>query len=205
MKNALYVLLGVMAGFVLAGVLVFVSRAPQGEPIVLQAAPTKAPLAVQVIGAVPRPGLYEFAKGARVQDGIDAAGGLLAEANADTLNLAALLEDGQQLIVPYKDGRAVTSAGGAVDLPSSSSDQATATDTPTDNPGAGLLNLSTATQQELEALPGIGPTLASKIIEYRDQNGIYAVEDLLNMPEFVKADGQPAAVYDEIKDLVTVY
>jgi competence protein ComEA len=202
MKNALYVLLGVMAGFVLAGVLVFVSRAPQGEPILLQAAPTKAPLVVHVIGAVPRPGLYELAEGARVQDGIDAAGGLLAEASVDTLNLAALLEDGQQLIVQYKDGRVVTSANDAVDLPTS---DPSATDTSTDNSGAGLLNLNTATQEELEALPGIGPTLAGKIIEYRDQNGFYAVEDLLNMPEFLNADGQPSTVYEEIYSLVTVY
>ena len=80
MKNALYVLLGVMAGFVLAGVLVFVSRAPAGNAITLQPAPTDAPIAVHVIGAVPRPGLYEFPEGTRIQDAIDAAGGLLAEA-----------------------------------------------------------------------------------------------------------------------------
>ncbi len=202
MKNVLYVLLGVMAGFVLAGVLVFISRPPQGEPILLQPAPTKAPLAVHILGAVPRPGLYELAEGARVQDGIDAAGGLLAEASVDTLNLAALLKDGQQLIVPYKDGREVTAGSDAVELPSSDSP---ATDTPTDDSGVGLLNLNAATQEELESLPGIGPTLAGKIIEYRDQNGFYLVEDLLNMPEFINADGQPSAVYEEIYSLVTVY
>src|SRR3972149_6409991 len=103
MKNALYVLLGVMAGFVLAGVLVFVSRAPAGESIVLRPAPTSAPIAVHVVGAVPRPGLYSFLEGARVQDAIDASGGLLTDANADGLNLAALLEDGQQLVIPYKE------------------------------------------------------------------------------------------------------
>ena len=159
---------------------------------------------MHVIGAVPRPGLYELAEGARVQDGIDAAGGLLAEASVDTLNLAALLEDGQQLIVQYKDGRVVSSANDAVELPTS---DPSATDTPTDNSGAGLLNLNTATQTELEALPGIGPTLAGKIIEYRDQIGgvFYAVEELLNMPEFINADGQPSAVYEEIYNLVTVY
>ena len=114
MKNALYVLLGVLAGFVLAGVFVFVSRAPEGEPIVLQPAPTEAPIAVHVIGGVPRPGLYEFAEGARVQDAIDAAGGSLASANVDWLNLAALLEDGQQLDIPYKDGGAPTEPPAAV-------------------------------------------------------------------------------------------
>ena len=121
MKNALYVLLGVMAGFVLAGVLVFVSRAPEGEPIILEPAPTKSPIAVHVIGAVPRPGLYEFAEGSRLQDAIDAAGGLLASANVDALNLAALLEDGQQLSIPYKEGAAPTEPpAGSVELPSSS-------------------------------------------------------------------------------------
>ena len=119
MRNALYVLLGVMAGFVLAGLLIYVARAPAGETITLQPAPTEAPIAVHVIGAVPRPGLYEFAEGARVQDAIDAAGGLLASANPNGLNLAALLEDGQQLDVPYGDGQAPESGENTFDLPAS--------------------------------------------------------------------------------------
>jgi competence protein ComEA len=194
MKNALYVLLGVMAGFVLAGALIFVSRAPTGEPIVLQAAPTKAPLAVHVIGAVPRPGLYEFAKGARVQNAIDAAGGMLTDANVTALNLAALLEDGQQLVIPYKDGSgpATSSDGSALDLPSS------ATEAPTDNLNADLLNINSATLEEFEALPGIGPTLAQRILDYRDQNGFSAIEDLMN----VSGIGQ--SIFDQIKDLITV-
>jgi competence protein ComEA len=201
MKNVLYILVGVLAGFVLAGVLVFVSRAPAGEPIMLQPAPTKAPIAVHVVGAVPRPGLYELAEGARVQDAIDAAGGLLAEANVDTLNLASLLEDGQQLVIPYQDGREVTKAGDVVDLPSSEGNDSVATSEPTGstNTNAELLNLNTATLEELEALPGIGPTLAQRIIDYRDQNGFYVVEDLLN----VSGIGQ--STFDQIKDLVTVY
>ncbi|MBK7451726.1 MAG: SLBB domain-containing protein [Anaerolineales bacterium] len=104
MKNVIYTLVGVMAGFALAGMLLFVSRAPAGEPIVLQPAPTKEPIAVHIIGAVPRSGLYEFVEGSRVQDAIDAAGGLLTSANVDSVNLAALLEDGQQLDIPYKAG-----------------------------------------------------------------------------------------------------
>jgi competence protein ComEA len=201
MKNVLYVLLGVMAGFVLAGVLVYVSRAPSGESIILQPAPTKAPLAVHVVGAVPRPGLYELAEGSRVRDAIDAAGGLLAEAGAETLNLAALLQDGQQLVVPYADGRAVTTADETVDLPSSEPEippEALEPAVPED-PNLELLNLNTATLEELEALPGIGPTLAQRIIDYRDQNGFFAVEDLLNVP------GIGQSTFDQIKDLVTVF
>jgi competence protein ComEA len=210
MKNVLYVLLGVMAGFVLAGVLVFVSRAPAGEPIMLQPAPTKAPLAVHVIGAVPRPGLYEFAEGVRVQDAIDAAGGLLAEANVDALNLAALLEDGQQLVIPYQDGREISSEGDTVDLPSSESDvpspdgsssdpSSSETGSSADIPNVELVNINTATLEELNALPSIGPTTAQKIIDYRTENGDFStIEDIMNV------SGIGPATFEDIKDLITV-
>jgi competence protein ComEA len=193
MKNAFYILLGVMAGFVLAGVLVFVSRAPAGEPIMLQPAPTKAPVAVHVVGAVPRPGLYEFAKGARVQDAIDAAGGLLAEANVNALNLAALLEDGQQLVIPYLDGSEVSAESSSADLPTS------ATEAPVDTTGVELVNINTAALEELNALPGIGPTTAQKIINYRDANGAFStIEDIMNV------SGIGPATFEEIKDLITI-
>jgi competence protein ComEA len=193
MKNALYVLLGVMAGFILAGVLVFVSRAPAGEPIVLRPAPTAVPISVQVIGAVPRPGLYKFPKGARVQDAIDAAGGMLAGANIDSLNLAALLEDGQQLSIPYQAGSAPTDSSLTVDLPTS------ATQTPT-NSGSNqnLVNINTATLEELDALPGIGLTTAQKIIDYRTVNGPFAtIEDIMNV------SGIGPATFDDLKNLIT--
>ena len=196
MKNVLYVLLGVMAGFVLAGVLVFVSRAPSGEPITLEPAPTKAPIAVHVIGAVPRPGLYNFPEGARVQDAIDAAGGALADANLDALNLAAPLEDGKQLEIPYKSGSEPTNNTSTFDLPSS------ATETPvSNNSGDGsqeLVNINTASLEELDALPGIGPTTAQKIIDYREQNGPFsAIEDIMNV------SGIGPATFEDIQNLIT--
>jgi competence protein ComEA len=191
MKNALYVLLGVMAGFVLAGVLVLVSRAPAGNPITLQAAPTDAPIAIHVIGAVPRPGLYEFPKGARVQNAIDAAGGLLVGANTDVLNLAALLEDGQQLDIPFAAG--VQEAPLAIELPSS------VTPTAVVNPNIDLININTATLEEFDSLPGIGPTTAKKIVDYRDANGPFAaIEDIMNV------SGIGPATFEDIKGLITV-
>jgi competence protein ComEA len=192
MKNALYVLLGAMAGFVLAGVLVFVSRAPAGEPIVLLPAPTKAPVVVHVIGAVPRPGLYEFAEGARVQDAINAAGGLLTEANVDTINLALLLVDGQQLDVPYKDGFVPSVQSSTIELPSS-------TEVPTSDPNVDLININTATAEELDTLPGIGPTTAQKIIDYRNTNGPFAtIESIMNV------SGIGISTFDGMKDMITV-
>jgi competence protein ComEA len=191
MKNALYVLLGVMAGFVLAGVLVFVSRAPEGEPIILEPAPTKAPLAVHVIGAVPRPGLYEFAEGARVQDAIDAAGGLLASANVDALNLAELLVDGQQLNIPYQVDAAPTEVSDTVVLPSSAEE-------PTPDPDVVLVNINTATLEELDTLPGIGPTTAQKIIDYRTNTPFSTIEDIM------KVSGIGPSIFENMKLLIVV-
>jgi competence protein ComEA len=209
MKNVLYILIGVMAGFVLAGVLVFVSRAPAGEPITLQPAPTKAPIAVHVIGAVPRPGLYEFAEGARVQDAIDAAGGLLAQASVEALNLAAPLEDGKQLVIPYKDGTEVVSGSGEegnVELPSSDepdvappAEPVIEGEAPVAGPSVELVNINTATLDELNSLPGIGPTLAQRIIDYRAANGAFStIEDIMNV------SGIGVSTFEDIKDLITV-
>ncbi len=195
MKNALYVLLGVMAGFVLAGLLIFVSRAPAGQPILLQAAPTKIPVAVHVIGAVPRPGLYEFAEGARVQDAIDAAGGLLSSANVNAVNLAALLTDGQQLNIPYNDGEAPAESTDTLNLPSSAS---TAESSP-DIENTDLVNINTASLEELDSLPGIGPTTAQRIIDYRTENGPFTTID-----EIMDVSGIGPSTFDELKNLITV-
>jgi competence protein ComEA len=196
MKRVLYVLVGVLAGSVLSGALLFVMRAPAGSPIVLEPAPTESPIAVHVIGAVPRPGLYEFAEGARIQDAIDAAGGLLAEANPDNINLAAKLEDGQQLTIPYTSGQEPATVGSGlpgVDLP-----VATAVGTATGNT-AELVNLNTASLEDLDSLPGIGPTTAQKIIDYRTTNGPFnQIEDIMNV------SGIGPSTFENIQDLITV-
>jgi competence protein ComEA len=196
MKNALTILLGIMAGFALAGVLFFVARAPAGEAIVLQPAPTKSPIAVHVIGAVPRPGLYEFVEGARVQDAIDAAGGLLSSANVDSINLAALLEDGQQLNIPYNAGEEPAQSFSTEEelvLPTEESSENS------DVENTELININTATVEELDSLPGIGPTIAQRIVDYRNENGPFnTIEDIQNV------SGIGTSTFDEIKDLITV-
>jgi len=197
MKNALFVLLGVLAGFVFAGLLMFVSRAPAGQPIVLQPAPTKSPIAVHVIGAVPRPGLYEFVEGARVQDAIDAAGGMLSTANMDAINLAALLTDGQQLTIPYKSGSEPVEDATMLELPGAVAEE-TEGAAVTSSSGD-LININTASLDELDALPGIGPTIAQRIIDYREQNGAFsAIEEIMNV------SGVGPTTFDNIKDLITV-
>ncbi|MBK9781591.1 MAG: helix-hairpin-helix domain-containing protein [Anaerolineales bacterium] len=194
MKNVIYTLVGVMAGFALAGMLLFVSRAPAGEPIVLQPAPTKEPIAVHIIGAVPRPGLYEFAEGSRVQDAIDAAGGLLTSANVDSVNLAALLEDGQQLDIPYKAGTDSSNENGddALVLPGATEKPAAS------EAGQDLVNINTASAEELDNLPGIGPTIAQRIVEYREANGSFqTIDDLMNV------SGIGPSTFENIKELIS--
>ena len=103
---------------------------------------------VHVAGAVERPGVYRLPAGARVTDAVKRAGGLASGARADTINLAARLSDGQQVVVPGRG--AATAAGAGGDAP---------------------ISLGTATADQLEEIEGIGPVTAEKIIEFRDEHG----------------------------------
>jgi competence protein ComEA len=146
--------------------------------------PTDKPIVVHITGAVPRPGVYALPQGARVQDGISAAGGFLAEADKSNINLAQLLDDGEKLDVPFIEGGSPVLA---TPLP-----QVVATTTE-------LININTASAAELDSLPGIGPTTAQKIIDYRTQNGPFvSTEDIINV------SGIGPGTYERIKDLITV-
>ncbi len=194
MRPILYMLVGVLAGFILAGAIFIVTRQPTGKPIALEPAPTKAPIEVHVVGAVVRPGLYKLPEGSRIQDAINAAGGLLSETDANSLNLAAKVEDGQQLQIGSGAGLSAgpTQPGGApfTVIQTQPATGGTSTD---------LININTATATQLESLPGIGPTTAQNIINYRTQHGQFAtIEDIMNVP------GIGPATFDSIQNLITV-
>ena len=92
-----FIIVGVLLG---AGIIFLVTRPPRGEPIILLPAPTQSPITVYVSGAVIKPGLFNVPAGSRVNDVIQAAGGTTDNANIDTLNLARIIEDGEQITVP---------------------------------------------------------------------------------------------------------
>jgi len=121
---------------------------------------------VDVAGAVRHPGLYSVASGSRVATALARAGGALPRAETTAVNLAAKLSDGQQIVVPLR--------GQAVAAPSAASGGGAARDAP----GAHI-SLSTATQEQLEELDGIGPALAQRIIEYRQAHGGFRSADQL--------------------------
>ena len=119
-------------------------------------------LVVDVAGQVRRPGLYSLRAGSRVDDAIVAAGGATRKAQLDAVNLAAPIADGEQIVVPG------SGAGGVAADPS-----------PAGSSPSAPLDLNSATLEQLEALPGIGPVTAQKILDYRQQHGAFhAVAEL---------------------------
>src|ERR1041385_1277146 len=142
------------------------SAAPLPPPPGLGTGATEAPHArvvVDVVGAVRRPGLYRLEQGSRIADAIARAGGATPKAILAQVNLAAPLADGEQIIVPKRGA-----PGAAVPGPASAS-------------GVGAPNapvqLSTATLEQLDSLPGIGPATAQKILDYRTKHGAFSSVD----------------------------
>jgi competence protein ComEA len=148
-----------------------------------EASPTPAVVFVHVAGWVRRPGVYELHEGDRVIDAIELAGGPRRGAQTSALNLAAVLTDGQQVLVP---GPAPPSGTGT--LPESGS-----------TPAPMLVNVNTAAPEELETLPGIGEVLAQAIIAYREEHGPFT-----SVEELEEVSGIGPATLEEIRDLVTV-
>lgn len=175
---------GILFGLFLAALVWIVARNPTGEGVVLRPVPTDRPIVVHITGAVPRPGVYALPQGARVQDGISAAGGFLAEALKTDINLAAPLEDGEKLDIPYVEGASPVLATPEEEIVVVTTE---------------LVDINIASQAELETLPGIGPTTAQKIIEYREANGPF-----LNTEDIINVSGIGPGTYERIKDLITV-
>lgn len=142
-------------------------------------------LVVHVIGAVAAPGVYRLASGSRVEQAVAQAGGFTEEADPTSLNLAAAVVDGQQVVVRSRPvAQATLEAGGAV-VASVRSD--------------GRVNLNQATAADLDQLPGIGPVLAQRIVERRQRSGPFQSVEQLRDEKLV-----PGPTYERVKDLVTV-
>jgi len=149
---------------------------------VLDAEPAQAPeLVVHVVGAVRRPGLYRLPDGSRVDDAIAKAGGPTAKALLAGVNLASPLADGQQVVVPAK-GRAAAAAGEVEAGPTAA---------------GGRVHLNTATLEQLDALPGVGPVTAQRILDYREEKGAFQSVDELDA-----VSGIGPARLEQLRELV---
>ena len=146
-------------------------------------------IVVYVAGAVNRPGVVQLAEGARAKDAVDACGGFLPTADPNGVNLAQKLKDGMQVTVPEKSpqGTVVQGvAGGAQTGAAKSLPE-------------GMVNINTADEKELDKLPGVGPAMAKRIVEYRTENGAF------QSPEEIKrVKGIGDAKYEKMKDKIAL-
>lgn len=186
--------IGIAAGLLGAGIILLVSRAPRGSPIALLPPPTIPPLTVHIDGAVASPGVYMLGQGSRLQDAILAAGGVLSTAEMASLNLAAPLVDGEKIVIPTQPP-----AGTATTIPTVQPASRFAFPTEVPQTPLTLVNINTATQAELESLPGIGPKLAKEILNHRQLHGPFT-----SIEQIVDVKGIGPATYDRIRNLITV-
>jgi competence protein ComEA len=157
-------------------------------PIIIEDAAATLPVVVEMRGEIEAPGVYELSPGARLQHAIAAAGGLTGEADLSTVNLARRLRDGELImIIPLPTpGSTPTGPSAAADVPTKADDSRV------------KININTATGKDLEALPGVGEVIATRIITYREQNGPFrSVDDLIHV------EGVSDRVIDRIRELVS--
>ena len=170
---------------------------------------TEETIVVHISGAVNIEGIVELEAGSRIANAIEKVGGVKENADMTDINLAYPLEDGMKIHIPTKeeteanknnenmiDESYVTSSSGGVSSKEDTNSTQGSSSTSTSNE---KVNINTATQEELDTLPGIGPSIASKIIDYREQNGKFN-----SIEEIKEVSGIGDAKYEKIKDSITI-
>jgi competence protein ComEA len=153
---------------------------------------------VHVVGQVAKPGVVELPVGARVSDALARAGGATRAADLGAINLARLLVDGEQIRVPKPGEVPVAAPGASGSVPSGQDGNGSRG--ATGAPGAGaLVNLNTATAAELEELPGVGPVLAQRILDWRTEHGRFTAVD-----ELGEVSGIGEKIFAQLQPRVTV-
>lgn len=151
---------------------------------------------IHITGAVKVPGIVKLKEGSRIEDAIQEAGGLTEDADISKVNLAYVLDDGIKIRIPSSLEEDITDEDILVE--DSGENIIQETNTSSTNL-SGSININKATETELETLPGIGASLASRIIEYREQNGKFSsIEDIKNV------SGIGESKYNNIKDFICV-
>jgi competence protein ComEA len=180
--------IGILIGLLCSGLILLVSRPKPGTSILLRPPPTEAPLVINIDGAVRYPGVYSLPLRSRILDAVESAGGFTENAQAGAINLAAPLEDGGHIFVPFR-----------VNQPGSKDDELSTSYGLSDSGEIiPLVNINQASLEVLTSLPGIGPVTAEKIISYREEQPFSKIEEIQKVP------GIGPMTYEEIKEYLTV-
>lgn len=178
MKPWQQTLLGIVIGLGLVAVILVITAPHYDKGMILL--PTRQPdsVTIYISGKVQNPGVYQLAVGSRVLDAVQKAGGFAANANQESINLAAILEDEDRLYIPeVGESQIAGQQDGA----------------------QAKLNINSASLADLDKLPGIGTVKAQAIIDYREQNGQFlSIEGIMKVPGF------GAELFEQIKDKITV-
>lgn len=180
------ILIGVLFGLLSAGLILLISKPRPGRGILLRPPPTPNPVVVNIDGGVLIPGVYSLPLHSRVIDAVDSAGGFSENASPGSVNLAAMIEDGDHIYIPVMDPLQDEDKKGEVLTLSETGEIIS------------LVNINQASRELLIDLPGIGPVTAEKIILYRDENTFTRIEDIQKVP------GIGPATYERIKPYLTV-
>ena len=184
MREIKLIAFGILFGLISTAIILLVSSPSRKEPVTLLPSPTPAHLVVHIDGAVLNPGVYSLLKGSRVQDVITLAGGLVSSADSSAVNLAAVLYDGQKVLIPTITERSLEPIAKSQEITISPENK---------------LDINSATLEQLILLPGIGPTKAESIINYRQEHGPFdTIEELLNV------EGIGPAIFEGLMDLITI-
>ena len=191
MKPWQQTLTGFLLGLVVVGAIILIASPQRGQSLTLvTVTPNLTPnptstlslIRVHVTGSVNFPGVYSLPESARMDDAIQAAGGLKEGVDPEWFNLAAVLTDGQRLFIPASEEAFQSTETKSLSVSNTA-----------------LININTASIAELDSLPGIGEVKAQAIFNYRQQNGLFTtLEDLL------KVQGINSSLFEEIKSLVTL-
>ena len=181
-------MIGILIGLLCAGLILLVSRPKPGTSILLRPPPTEAPVVINIDGAVQYPGVYSLPPHCRIVDAVESAGGFAENAQEGAINLAAPLEDGGHIFVPF---RADPSGSKEDNLSPAFGLSETGEIIP-------LININQATLDVLTSLPGIGPVTAEKIISYREEHPFSRIEEIQKVP------GIGPATYEKIKEYLTI-
>jgi competence protein ComEA len=187
------IVIGVLIGILAVGILELVSSQPVGEPVKLIPPPTPLPVLAHISGAVNQPDVYELPPGSRIRDAVSAAGGFTEDADPGSINLAAILSDGDRVFIPFiPDSPEVL----LVDDEHTRSFENIPLE-PSEN--FLLIDLNLASKEDLDQLPGIGPVKAEAIISHRNKlGGFTRIEEILDVP------GIGEKTFNSIKGLIKV-